>query len=299
MAKNNSTGERVDVYQKITDQIVAAIEKGAGKWEMPWSQTADIPRNVVSHKPYRGINTLALWSEAINKGYECQQWATYNQWAEMGAQVRKGEKSASVVFWKFTRFTDGETEDADLETSGRVVPLARLYHVFNAAQVDGFAIPEKSEGATVERIREVDAFFGALGGKLVHAEPKAYYRPSTDTINMPKIDLFRDAESYYATLAHEYTHWTGPESRCNRDLKGRFGSESYAAEELVAELGAAFLCGQLGISHEPRPDHAAYLTSWLKVLKADKKAIFTASSKAQQAVDWMTAKQEQGKAVAA
>lgn len=299
MAQKQDT-PKVDIYQRVTDSIVQAIEAGAGKWEMPWSQHAELPRNVTG-KAYRGINTVQLWSEAINKGYESQTWATYNQWAERGAQVRKGEKSSAVVFWKFTRFVssaEGETEDSGEVESGRVVPLARMYHVFNAAQVDGFTPKAQPIGPTVERIRAVDGFFDALGGKVAHVEPKAYYRPSTDSINMPKIDLFRDAESYYATLAHEYTHWTAPKHRCDRELGKRFGSEAYAAEELIAELGAAFLCGHLGLSPEPRPDHAAYLTSWLKVLKADKKAIFTASSQAQKAVDWMV-ERSVGKAVAA
>lgn len=288
MGKTDDT--KIDVYQKITDQIVSAIEKGAGKWEMPWHAHADVPRNV-GGKAYRGINTVALWSTAIDKGYEAQVWATYQQWLERGAQVRKGEKSASVVFWKFTRFASSEeTEDSE-QDSGRVVPLARMYHVFNVAQVDGYTVAQPQTTPKHERIRNADDFFGGLGGRLVHAEPKAYYRPATDTINMPRLDLFRDAESYYATLAHEYTHWTAHEKRCNRELKGRFGSEAYAAEELIAELGAAFLCGHLGISPEPRPDHAAYVDSWLRVLKGDKRAIFTASSKAQNAVDWMVAQQ--------
>jgi len=219
--------------------------------------------------------------------------ATYKQWSELGAQVRKGEKSSLVVFWKvFDRDGQDAADDEDEANPARRF-MARGYAVFNAAQVDGYQAPvvvPPSEGP--ERIAEADTFFAAIGADIRHGGNRAYYSPGGDHIQMPHFSAFRDAASYYAILAHEGIHWTGGgANRCARDLRGRFGSESYAAEELVAELGAAFLCADLDLASEPRPDHAAYVASWLKVLRQDKRAIFTAASKAQQAADWLHGRQ--------
>lgn len=278
---------RRDLYADVTQQIVTAIEAGAGTWEMPWHKVAGPPKNISSKKPYRGINTLILWLIAQEKGYTTPLWATFKQWQEMGCSVRKGEKSASVVFWKFTDQADQAAEDGEDDNgrSGRV--FARSYAVFNAAQVDGFELPTVDALSEDERQAKAEAFFNALPLKIVHEGDRAYYRPSTDTVVMPPFAAFKSGEGYYATLGHECVHATGAKSRLERDFSGRFGDEAYALEELVAELGAAFLCADLGISSIPRPDHAAYLQSWLKVLKADTRAIFTAASKAQQAVDWL------------
>ncbi len=175
------------------------------------------------------------------------------------------------------------------ETSHRLV-LARGYSVFNAAQVDGFVPPEVAERPVAERIECAEQCFAGLGATIQHGGNRAYYQPIADSIQMPEFEAFVDPVSYYSTLAHEATHWTGAPSRLNRDLSGRFGNEAYAAEELVAELGAAFICADLALCNEPRPDHAAYVSSWVTVLKRDKRAIFTAAAKAQAAVDWMHAK---------
>ncbi|GGE89478.1 ArdC family protein [Niveispirillum cyanobacteriorum] len=264
---------RQDVYQRITDQIIAAIEAGAGSWEMPWhtkgGETAALPVNAQSRKPYRGVNVIALWTAAQAAGYPTGLWATYKQWQEMGAQVRKGEKATLVVFWKVFD-ADGETDEAregDEAEDGRRRFMARGYSVFNAAQLDGFTPPTVPALPEPERIAHAEAFFEALAITVRHGGNRAYYAPAADHVQMPPFAAFRDPVAYYATLAHEATHWTGHPSRCGRDLKGRFGSESYAAEELVAELGSAFLCADLALASEPRPDHAAYVESWLKVLK--------------------------------
>ncbi|MDR3440600.1 zincin-like metallopeptidase domain-containing protein [Telmatospirillum sp.] len=296
---NQTTSPRADIYQTITDHIIAAIEAGAGDWCMPWhvqgNGAAVMPVNAASKKAYRGVNVLNLWIAAQAAGYPAGIWATYKQWAELGAQVRKGEKATLVVFWKV--FENGEEEDdagedenTDTGRQGRRF-MARGYHVFNCAQVDGFDAPALPQSTEPERIATAEAFFAAAGADIRHGGNRAFYAPGPDFIQLPPFAAFRDAVAYYATLAHEATHWTGHPTRCARDFKGRFGSEAYAAEELVAELGAAFLCADLGLASEPRPDHAAYVANWLKVLKGDKRAIFTAASKAQQAADWMHARQ--------
>lgn len=274
------------IYQRITDQIIATIEAGAGNWKMPWhTDGTDItqPINAASGKAYRGINVIALWATAQACGYTGARWATYKQWQELGAQVRKGETSAPVVFWKIFDKDEEQTEEPAENDRRRF--MARGYSVFNAAQVEGYEPPPAVILPPSVRIGRAEDFFASLGADIRHGGNRAYFQPSTDHIQMPPFEAFRDAVSYYATLSHEGTHWTGVQSRLDRDLTGRFGSESYAAEELVAELGAAFVCGSLGLANEPRPDHAAYVASWLKVLRSDNRAIFTAAAKAQQAAD--------------
>ena len=292
------TIERADIYQRITDRIAAAIKAGAGEWRMPWYPGADgaaprLPVNAVTGKPYCGINTVVLWATAQAEGYPSAVWASYRQWQELGAQVHKGEQSSPVVFWKISDKDEQEDGDngQDGEDGRRSRVFARGYSVFSAAQVDGYAAPALLVLPEPERIGHAEAFFAALGADIRHGGNRACYVPSLDQIRMPPFPVFRDAVAYYATLAHEATHMTGHASRCARDLRGRFGEEAYAAEELVAELGAAFLCADLALTPEPRPDHAAYVASWLKVLRRDKRAIFTAAAKAQAAADWMHTRQ--------
>ena len=287
-----SASEKRDVYRKVTDAIVTAIEQGVGTWRMPWHTSgryAFSPINITSHKPYRGINTVCLWAAAQSKGYERGEWGTYQQWQERGAQVRKGEKATLVVFWKFAHdATESDSADAAESTnSGSRLLFTRGYHVFNAAQVDGYESKPDAEKPIPERIEHADAFFAQIGASVRHGGNQAFYSPASDHIQMPPFAAFRDSLAYYSTLAHEHTHWTASASRCNRQLGKRFGDSAYAAEELIAELGAAFTCAHLGLSTEPREDHAQYIQSWLRVLKADSRAIFTAASKAQQACDWL------------
>ena len=290
------TESRADIYQRITDQIAAAIEAGAGKWQMPWHPGANgaaprLPVNAATGKPYRGVNTVVLWAAGQAEGYPGAAWATYRQWAELGAQVRKGERASPVVFWKISGQEEQEDAEDGTEDNRRPRMFARGYSVFNAVQVDGWEAPALPVLPESERIGHAEAFFAALGANIRHGGNRACYMPSLDQVRMPPFPAFRDAVAYYATLAHEATHLTGHPSRCNRDLRGRFGEEAYAAEELVAELGAAFVCADLALAPEPRPDHAAYVASWLKVLWSDKRAIFTAAAKAQAAADWMHARQ--------
>ena len=287
---DNTAPEKRDVYACVTSQIVTAIENGVGTWRMPWhtsGQFAFSPINVASKKPYRGINTVCLWAAAQAKGYERGEWATYQQWQDRGAQVRKGEKSTLVVFWKFANDSSESQSDSDTPASGSRLLFTKGYSVFNAAQVDGYKPKVDAEAPLPERIAHAEAFFGGIGADLRHGGNQAFYSPSGDFVQMPPFGAFRDAVSYYSVLGHECTHWTANAARCNRELGKRFGDNAYAAEELIAELGAAFTCAHLGLSTEPREDHAQYIQSWLRVLKADKRAIFTAASKAQQAADWM------------
>lgn len=286
--------DRADVYQRVTDQIVQAIEAGAEQWQMPWHApevSFQYPRNVATGKSYRGVNVLSLWASSYLAGYPEAVWGTFKQWTDLGHHVRKGEKASVGVFWKqleggerpYENQASGDEEHA--RDGARWI--ARAFPLFNAAQIEGYEPPPQPERPEIERVEHAEAFFGAIGADIRHGGGRAYYRPDGDFIQMPPFEAFHDPIAYYSTLAHEATHWTGHASRLDRDLKGRFGSESYAAEELVAELGAAFLAADLGLAPDPRPENAAYVQSWLKVLKADNRAIFAASSHAQRAADFM------------
>lgn len=282
-----SPSSRRDLYEEVTQQIVTAIEAGSGGFELPWHHIPGLPKNLASDRPYRGINTLLLWLIGNTRGYATPFWATFKQWRELGHPVRKGETSATVVFWKQLGSASGEEAASSEEDRPRFV--ARAYHVFNAAQVDGFQLPLLPTLSDAERIAVAETFFAGLPITVHHDQDCAFYRPSSDSVHLPAFSRFRNAQAYYATRGHESVHATGHKDRLDRDLSGRFGSNAYAMEELVAELGAAFLCADLGMSPEPRPDHAAYLASWLDVLKSDSRAIFTAAGKAQAAVDWLHA----------
>ena len=199
--------------------------------------------------------------------------------------MRKGEKGTPIFFWQSRENRSDEAEDASEKRYRGYV--ARTYMVFNEAQVDGVSEHLKQAAALVSSGCETQAFFDRLEARVIHGGDRAYFEPATDLIRMPYPEQFKDRESYLSVRAHETTHWTGAKARLNRDLTGRFGTSAYAMEELVAELGAAFLCAALGVSQRPRKDHAAYISSWIKVMKGDNKAILTAASKAQQAVDFI------------
>jgi antirestriction protein ArdC len=287
---------RSDVYEAITNRVITAIEEGAGEWQMPWHRSAvSRPVNAYTKKPYRGVNVVALWAAADACRYSSGFWATYKQWREIEAQVRKGEHASLIVFWK-----ELEREVEDEETRERVrkkTLFARASWVFNADQVEGWAPRTTQERNLVEAIDQAEAFTAATGADVRHGGDRAYYRRSEDYVQMPERERFAGSatstptETYYATLLHELTHWTGHESRLARDLSGRFGNEAYAMEEPAAELGAAFLCADLCVTNTPRPDHAAYIANWLEVLKRDKRAIFTAARKATQANDFLASLQ--------
>lgn len=273
-----------DVYQTVTDRIVTMLEKGEhGAWRAPWHRVAgafSIPCNVQG-RDYRGINIWLLLAAKMERDYQSDVWATYKMWTDSKAQVRKGEKSTSIVFWQPIKIKDEETGKTKL------IPIAKLYNVFNSDQVDGYVAAAKPILPAAERIEHADAFFAGVPAIVRHYGNKAQYSPFLDVIELPPFDQFKSAEGYYATRGHETVHWTGHASRCAREFGKRFGDDAYAFEELVAELGAAFLCATLEIENEPRADHAAYLASWLRRMKEDKKAIFTAASRAQTAVDFI------------
>jgi antirestriction protein ArdC len=296
-----SKGEpmKADVYQKITDRIVRDLEQGVRPWMKPWSAghgEGRIKRPLRANGiPYQGINVLMLWSEAIEKGYASPIWMTFKQAFDLKANVRKGEHGSLVVY--ADKIVRTETDSATGEEAERAIPFMKGYTVFNVEQIEG--LPEHFHGKpaprteTVQRIGRVETFFTATGANVVHGGSRACYVPSTDNVHVPCIDFFRDSESYYATLAHEVTHWTRHESRLDREFgRKRFGDEGYAMEELVAELGSAFLSADLELTPEVREDHAAYIASWIKVLKDDKRAIFTAASHAQRAADFLHALQK-------
>lgn len=277
---------KFDLYQHVTDRIIASIEAGTPAWRKPWTgEAATMQMPLRSNgEAYRGINVVMLWLTAAEKGYRSAYWFTYRQAQELGGQVRKGEKGTTVV--KF-----GTVEREDEETGEeKKIPYLKGYTVFNADQIDG--LPEQYHAAPAEAPRdlgttadpELDAFFAATGADIrTSSEPRAYYNPTGDYIHMPPIATFHSAAGYYATLAHEATHWTGHQSRLDRF--GRFSDrKSYAFEELIAEIGNCMLCASLGLT----PDFdqsAAYVQSWLRALKDDKRLIFKAATEAQKAAD--------------
>ena len=277
-----------DLFEKITRQIADAIEAGAGEFRMPWHRWGEAlasPINAVSGKPYRGINVLMLWAAAEASGYSSGRWATYRQWAAAGAQVHKGQKATPVIFWKSNPRSHDNDEDSEEGANGPRF-LARVYSLFNSDQVDGAPSPAARRAQADERVVTAEAFFGATNANVRHGGDVACYVGATDEIRMPLFEQFRDAQSYYSTLGHETVHWTGAKHRLNRDLSGRFGTDAYAFEELIAELGSAFIAAHLRLAAEPRADHAAYISSWLRVLRRDPRALLTAAAKAQEAVDY-------------
>ena len=284
---------KADLYTRITGRIIEELEKGVRPWLKPWNAEHAAGRitRPLRHngQPYRGINVLMLWGEAMAKGYACPIWMTYNQANELGAQVRKGEHGSLVVFANRIQRTEIDTKGNEVE---REIPFLKGYTVFNCEQIDGlpshYTAPAVQTLDPVQRIAEAEQFFANAGADIRHGGNQAYYAIHTDYVQMPSFETFRDAESYYATLAHEMTHWTRHPTRLDREFgRKRWGDEGYAAEELVAELGSAFLSADLGLTPEPRDDHAAYIGNWLKVLKEDKRAIFTAAAHAERACGFL------------
>lgn len=297
---------REDIYTRITNTILAQLEQGERPWFRPWNAehaagriTRPLRANGV---PYRGINVLSLWMEAEAKGYAAPIWMTYRQAMELGAHVRKGERGSLVVFASKT--TRAQIDATSGEESERDIPFLKGYTVFNVEQVEG--LPAQYSGPAnlvldpVQRLAYAEAFFSSTGAIIRNGGNRAYYNVSQDFIQMPPFECFCDAESYFATLTHEATHWTRHKTRLQREFgRKRWGDEGYAMEELVAELGSAFLSSDLGIGPDVRPDHAAYIGSWIKALQNDKRAIFTAASYAQRAADFLNGLQPQRNAEAA
>lgn len=282
-----------DVFQAITDRLIADIEAGAadGTWRMPWHAMAEMGAPMsATGRPYRGSNALWLAIEGMDKGYESGVWGTYKTWQSLGCQVRKGEKATPITFWKKTDPKKGDEDQGEDKRKGGLIAIG--FSVFASEQVDGgAAVAErwkpKHELDSFQAIDAAETYFAKVGATVNHGGNRAYYSIGMDKIQLPMPEAFVSPASYYSTRAHETVHWTGHGSRLERDLANRFGSEKYAAEEMVAELGAAFWSAQMGLSQATREDHARYLASWLKVLREDPRAIVTFASKAQAAVDYL------------
>lgn len=293
--REKETGSRTDIYARITARIAAELEKGVRPWVQPWNvgNTAGRITRPLRHngEPYSGLNVLLLWSEAIARGFTAPTWMTFRQARELGAHVRKGETSTTVIY--ASRFTKTET-DARGDEVERAIPFRKAYGVFNVGQIEGlpehYYAPPLPVLDPMERIAQADLFFAHAGAVIRHGGVRAFYSPSSDHIQMPPFEAFRHAASYVAVLSHEHIHWTADSRRVGRDLS-RYGKDrtERAREELVAEIGSALLCADLGIvpELEPRPDHAAYVASWLRVLADDRRAIFQAAAHAQRAVAFL------------
>lgn len=266
------------IYQSVTDRIIEQLEKGAIPWVKPWKADSTADKNVTTQKPYQGINRLLLGISSMASGFDVPVWASFKQWQAIGANVRKGEKGTQIVF--FSPIKKENKQTGETETYN----CLKTYWVFNAAQVDGVSFTAPSaDNAPFNAIDHAEALIQATGASISHGGDAAFYSPSYDRIQLPNKGSFDNEGSYYATAFHELTHWTGHESRCNRVLKNRFGDSKYAFEELVAEMGAAFLCAENRIPGELR--HAGYIENWLQCLKDDARAVFKAAALAQKAVD--------------
>jgi len=294
--------QRKDIYQTITDRIVADLEQGVRPWLKPWSaeNTAGRITRPLRHngEAYRGINILMLWGTASTSGFTSPYWLTFRQARKLGAHVRKGEKGTPVVYANTFRKVE---EDEDGQEVERDIPFLKGYTVFNADQIEDLPAPYTAQpeppAPGPERIARAEDFIAKTGADIRIGGAEAYYTVHGDMIRVPPIEAFRDAERYYATLAHELTHWTRHPDRLDRDFgRKRFGDEGYAREELVAELGSAFLAADLDIEPEPREDHASYLAYWLQVLRNDNRAIFAAAAHAQRAANYLHALQTNAEA---
>jgi len=297
--------ERQDVYTRITNQIVASLEQGVRPWMKPWdagNMDGKIMRPLRHNgQPYSGINILMLWGSAIEQGFTSPIWMTFRQASELNAHVRKGEKGTLVVFANKLTKTEQDDSGNDVE---REIPYMKGYTAFNVEQIEGlpelyYTKPEPKLNPP-QRIEHAEQFFGNTKADVRIRGNRAYYAIDGDYIAMPPLEAFIDAEKFYSTLGHECCHWTRHGSRLDRNLgRKSHGDEGYAREELVAELGSAFLCCDLELTPVVREDHASYVASWLEVLKGDKRAIFQAASHAQKAVDYLHSLQPQQQEAAA
>ncbi len=289
---------KVDVYERVTAAIVAALEAGTRPWMQPWNaaHAAGSISRPLRHDgtPYRGINVLLLWLAAMDNGYLAPHWMTYKQAQELGGQVRKGEHGSLVVFANAIKRTETDEktgQDVEIE-----IPFMKGYTVFNADQIDG--LPDRHRATApalilsdAQRSARLDAFFAATGIDIRYGGDQAFYDLGEDRIQMPPFAIFHDPASFYATWAHETVHATRHPSRLNRDLgRKQWGDAGYAMEELVAEIGSAFLGAALGFAPQVMENHAAYVDCWVRVLAGDKRAIFAAASHAQKAADFLLAR---------
>jgi antirestriction protein ArdC len=291
------------VYKRVTAQVLASLEGGTVPWQKPWDASVGLPRSLSTGRPYRGINTLLLGLSAQDHGYCSPWWGTFNQVNERGGHVRKGERSTLVLLW--TPVDPREKTDAqegDRKPAGYL--LARGFHLFNADQCDGLCMgqPERPTVDPIEACENLAARYLETGPTLVQGGDRAFYSPSRDVVGMPQASAFHSAEARYSTLFHELTHSTGHASRLNRDgiVEGhRFGDALYSREELIAEMGAAMLCGLAGIEQATLSNSAAYVGSWIRVLRGDARLIVSAAAAAQRAADLIAGHVELAQEVAA
>ena len=282
-----------DLYATVTQRIIAALEAGTPPWQCPWRRDgADArPANATTGRPYRGVNVLLLNVQAMACGYRSSRWLTYQQARANDAYVRKGEQGTLIVFFKMREVDKASHPQEDSDADRRLVPLLKAFTVFNVDQVEGLPddlMPPPMEPGSWEPLDAAGHILTESGATVQHGGSKAFYAPGPDLIQMPPRTAFDCSGDYYATALHELTHWTGHPSRCNRPLGRRQGIDAYAFEELVADMGSAFLsdyCGLVG-----RMQHASYIASWLVALKNDKRLIFTAASHAQKAADFLLPK---------
>lgn len=281
------------VYQDVTDSIIKQLEAGAIPWVKPWKADSTADKNIISQKPYQGVNRLILGMSSMAQGFDNPAWASYKQWESLGANVRKGEKGTRIVF--FSPVTKENKSTGETEAYA----VLKAYTVFNAAQIEGLEIvasePVEAEPFTANQLAE-DRIV-KTGAAISHGGDAAFYAPSVDRIQLPHRASFDNEGSYYATAFHELTHWAGAESRLDRTKGKRFADPAYAFEELVAEMGAAFLCQDYGIQGELR--HAGYIQSWLKACRDDNRAIFKAAALAQKAADYINSLDATAMAIAA
>lgn len=286
---------------EIVEKMIADIEAGTGTWIKSWSAPNGFPQNFVSKKEYRGFNFFYLNYVMEQRDYTAPYFLTFNQAKELGGSVKKGAKSISVYFYKMMTYVDNkpiEDNEAIKENDKpklKIVPLLKEYKVFNIEDTEGIEYnlinaPRNDN----ERYADADDFIKHTYADIVHGGNQAFFRPSTDHIQMPELSYFKDSDNYYATLLHELTHWSGAKSRLDRTKGKRFGDKEYAFEELVAELGSAFLCSHLGIKLENN-QHPEYLQSWISSLRENPQILWKAGSKSQEAFDFIRELSERNK----
>ncbi len=290
------TASTLDPHSRITDRILAELEQGIRPWTKPWSMDklgGRVTRPLrATGEPYRGINVLLLWLEAIAFGYASPTWMTYRQAQALGGQVRKGEKGAPIVYYGSSSKTRTDEQSGEEREEG--FRFLKSYTVFNAEQIVG--LPERFAAIEapapvlpgIERDARAEAFFASIPAEVRHGGNRACYMIGEDRIQLPPFAAFEDSHGYYTTRGHETVHWTRHPTRLDRSFgRKSWGDEGYAREELVAEIGAAFLAADLGLALEPRADHASYIASWLQVIRNDKRAIVQAAAHAERAVAYL------------
>ncbi|MDN3683224.1 zincin-like metallopeptidase domain-containing protein [Vibrio tapetis subsp. quintayensis] len=277
-----TTNKKTDFYQVVTDQIIEALEQGIKPWQCPWdvTQASGIPSNFSTQNDYQGMNVMLLWMSAQMNRFSSPQWLTFKQSKALGGKVRKGEKGTHIFFYKVVEKKNSAPGQEEKETYS----CLKTYVVFNLDQIEGVEqadTPVVNVRDDVTLIDEVETFLVSTGASISYSGQKAFFRPSTDEIVIPERSRFSENADLYATIMHELTHWTGHKSRLDRDNKGSFGSKDYAFEELIAEIGAAFLMADFGIVGNVQ--HESYIASWLEVLKNDKRYVFKAATQASKA----------------